>query len=75
MVGSALEETFENGADPPDGDWALPMELPQYQFHVEEGQSAQQQHHDVRDEEGAWGESWRNSEYTAKLIKTHESLE
>ena len=44
--------TFEYGADPPDGYWSLPMELSQDELHVEEGQSPQEQHHDVRDKEG-----------------------
>ena len=47
-----LWKTFEYGADPPDGDWSLPMELTQDELHVEEGQGPQEQHHDVRDKEG-----------------------
>ena len=55
MILQGIQEslTFEYGTDPPDRDWSLSMELTQYKLHVEEGQSAQKQHHDVRDQEGS----------------------
>ena len=45
--------TFEYWTDPPDRDGALPVELSEDELHVEEGEGAQGEHHDVGDEEGA----------------------
>ncbi len=43
--------TFEGGADAfPDGDTADALVLTQGEFHVEERQSAEDQHHQVRDQ-------------------------
>ena len=45
--------TFEYWADSPDRDGSLPVELAENELHVEKRESAQEQHHDVGDQEGA----------------------
>ena len=48
-----ISSTFEYRTDSPDRDWALPVELAEYELHVEEGEGPDPQHHGVGDQEGA----------------------
>lgn len=48
--------TFKDGADVlPDGNGSRPVELPQGQLHVEEGQPSENSHQRVWDEKGSCG--------------------
>ena len=52
-VNRRISSTFEYRTDSPDRDGALPVELAEYELHVEEGEGPEPQHHGVGDQEGA----------------------
>lgn len=65
--------TFEDGATLPYGDGSGRSVLTQAQLHEEEGEPGEEEHDEIRDEEGSWEEENKTGDQEPNISLAHSS--